>query len=231
MIPAEPDLAAFGSVAAGALVLDAAGGRGRAAAPLVAAGARVVVLDRRMEALAGIDPDLRGRVMPAAGNAYALPFRDGTFDAVVLRAALHHLADPGNALRQAARVLRPGGPLLVVDKVAPEDAADRALRNAVERIRHSGHAWVFSPRELRAMAGAARLEVESTVRWVEEKEAATWIAGGTCRPPWDGIVMEYLRADAAAGGRALGTAAGAEGTLLLRESWMALRLRKPRGAR
>ena len=32
MIPAEPDLAAFGSVAAGALVLDAAGGRGRAAA-------------------------------------------------------------------------------------------------------------------------------------------------------------------------------------------------------
>ena len=231
MIPAEPYRAACGAGAAGALGRAAAGGRGRAAAPLVAAGARVVVLDRRMEALAGIDPDLRGRVMPAAGNAYALPFRDGTFDAVVLRAALHHLADPGNALRQAARVLRPGGPLLVVDKVAPEDAADRALRNAVERIRHSGHAWVFSPRELRAMAGAARLEVESTVRWVEEKEAATWIAGGTCRPPWDGIVMEYLRADAAAGGRALGTAAGAEGTLLLRESWMALRLRKPRGAR
>ena len=42
--------------------------------------------------------------------------------------------------------------------------------------------------------------------------------------------MEYLAADAAAGGRALGAVAGGDG-LLLREPWMALRLRKSRGKR
>ncbi|MCK6482278.1 MAG: class I SAM-dependent methyltransferase, partial [Planctomycetes bacterium] len=211
--PGEPDIARFAGVPPGARVLDCAAGRGRAAASLVAAGARVVVLDRREGALGGIDPDLRPRVLPVAGDAYLLPFRDGTFDAVVLRAVLHHLEEPARALREAARVLRPGGPVVVVDKAAPEDTPARALRNAVERIRHSGHVWAHSPRELRALAGAARLAVEESGEWVEEKEASAWIAGGTCAPPWDGIVMEYLRADLASGGRALGTAAGAGGGL------------------
>ncbi|TYB38855.1 class I SAM-dependent methyltransferase [Actinomadura chibensis] len=46
-------------------------------------------------------------------DALRLPFRDGTFGAAVAVNLLHHLDDPGRALREARRVLAPGGVLLV----------------------------------------------------------------------------------------------------------------------
>jgi SAM-dependent methyltransferase len=44
----------------------------------------------------------------------ALPFRDGAFDAVVMVSALEYMGDPGLALREAVRVVRPGGAVVCV---------------------------------------------------------------------------------------------------------------------
>jgi ubiquinone/menaquinone biosynthesis C-methylase UbiE/DNA-binding transcriptional ArsR family regulator len=49
------------------------------------------------------------------GDIYDLPLANGSFDAVILHQVLHFLDDGGRAIREAARVLRPGGRLLVVD--------------------------------------------------------------------------------------------------------------------
>jgi ubiquinone/menaquinone biosynthesis C-methylase UbiE len=49
------------------------------------------------------------------GDIYDLPLADGSFDVVILHQVLHFLDDGGRAIREAARVLRPGGRLLVVD--------------------------------------------------------------------------------------------------------------------
>ncbi len=50
-------------------------------------------------------------------DMYRLPLPDGGFDTVVLQMVLHYAEDPSAALAEAARVLRPGGLLLVVDLV------------------------------------------------------------------------------------------------------------------
>jgi ubiquinone/menaquinone biosynthesis C-methylase UbiE len=52
-------------------------------------------------------------VVPTQGDATALPYEDGSMDAVVLTAVLGEIPDPVAALRQIQRVLKPGGRLVV----------------------------------------------------------------------------------------------------------------------
>ena len=81
------------------------------------------------------------------GELEALPLDDCTLDAAVLCLALHHLAEPAGALREAARVLVPGGRLLVVDMLEH----DRR-----EYQQQMGHVWLgFAPEQIAAWLEAA----------------------------------------------------------------------------
>lgn len=65
------------------------------------------------------------------GSAEALPFADATFDVVVALNMLHHVIRPDAAVREFARVLRPGGTLVAVDprRVGAVELAKRLLRS------------------------------------------------------------------------------------------------------
>jgi ubiquinone/menaquinone biosynthesis C-methylase UbiE len=58
---------------------------------------------------------LGGRAALVAAEAGALPFADRAFDAVTSSSALHYVADPARACAEMARVLRPGGTLVITD--------------------------------------------------------------------------------------------------------------------
>lgn len=65
------------------------------------------------------------RIHRVCGDLEALPFRSGTFDVVVVAAALHYAIDIQRALGEMARVLRPGGALFLVDSPFYRDAPSR----------------------------------------------------------------------------------------------------------
>jgi ArsR family transcriptional regulator len=104
------------------LVLDIGTGTGRLLellAPRVS-GALGIDASRAMLALARsrlAKPELSHCAVRQA-DMYRLPLGDALFDTVVLQMVLHYAEDPAAALAEAARVLRPGGCLIVIDLAA-----------------------------------------------------------------------------------------------------------------
>lgn len=67
-----------------------------------------------------LDRDGLTNCMVRLGDMYQLPVADASFDSVIFHQVLHYAERPADALAEAARVLRPGGRLAVVD-FAPHD--------------------------------------------------------------------------------------------------------------
>ncbi|MGW2617591.1 class I SAM-dependent methyltransferase [Streptomyces sp. NPDC001500] len=105
-----------------ARVLDAGVGPGHLSVECAALlGAEVVGIDINPAMLelaaahASAVPEAAGRVQLLLEDVHHLSFHDASFDAVVSYSCFHHWARPTTALRELARVLRPGGSLVVID--------------------------------------------------------------------------------------------------------------------
>jgi demethylmenaquinone methyltransferase/2-methoxy-6-polyprenyl-1,4-benzoquinol methylase len=105
---------------AGRDVLDVACGTGDLAFELAGAGARVVglVFTREMLVLARTK-DRAGRVPFLNGDALALPFERASFDAATIAFGLRNLEDRRRGLAELARVVRPGGTVMVLEFSLP----------------------------------------------------------------------------------------------------------------
>lgn len=113
-------------------------GTGALSATLAPYVDRVVAVDASAEMLAAAKERLADvrNVDIRPGDLEALPVEDATLDAAVLSLVLHYVADPAAVLDEAARALKPGGRLVVVD-MTPHDRTDYRDR--------MGHVWLGFP--------------------------------------------------------------------------------------
>jgi ubiquinone/menaquinone biosynthesis C-methylase UbiE len=89
------------------------------------------------------------------GDAAALPFADNSFDVAITRYSFHHMPQPARALREMARVTRPGGRIVVID--ATPTPQTQAAYDAMETLRDPSHASALTLEQLRALGREAGL--------------------------------------------------------------------------
>ena len=131
------------------VVADLGCGTGSLSLALAPHVRHVHAIDGAEAMLASARERLRGmpNVTVAQGSLEALPLSDDSLDVAVLMLVLHHVAEPLRVLKEARRVLRAGGRLLIADMRAHDREEYRA---------QMGHVWLgFDERPLRGWLSEA----------------------------------------------------------------------------
>jgi ubiquinone/menaquinone biosynthesis C-methylase UbiE/DNA-binding transcriptional ArsR family regulator len=155
------------------VVGDLGCGTGQVAASLAPFVKQVIAVDRSADMLQAARRRVRDlpNVDVRRGELEALPIGDEELDAATFLLVLHHLPDPVQALTEAARVLKPGGRLLISDML-PHD------REAYKQ--QMGHVWLGfdedALKRLLTVAGFDRVRIASMPADPDAKGPALFVA-------------------------------------------------------
>ena len=180
------EMVAMAAPGPGMVALDVATGTGLVAFALAAqitGNGRVIGVDftAAMLARAAEQQEADGagangaHVALAAADATRLPFSDGMFGIVTCRFSVHHFTHAMPAMQEMARVLAPGGRLVIGEFGMPEDADKAAYFNRMERIRGHSHVQAFSQSQLSQMMADIGCPVQEARLLKREMMASEWL--------------------------------------------------------
>jgi ubiquinone/menaquinone biosynthesis C-methylase UbiE len=216
----------------GDIVLDVAAGTGLVARALAPTVARVVAVDstaamtaqgRRSAAAEG-----HRNLVFVSGRAERLPFADQAFTLVITRFSLHHLADPGPAVSELARVCRSGGRVVVKDLVASADPDTAARQDRVERLRDPSHLRMPTPGAVSGRLHDHGLRTERVEEQEIDRPVEPWLEQALTEPADAARVRETFAADLA-GGEPTGMRPhlADDGTVWFHQRWEVTVARRP----
>jgi SAM-dependent methyltransferase len=143
----------------------------------------------RKEGLQAVGLDLCGTLLGRArvntspstpliqGDVERLPLASGRVDLVTLLRVVHYLGRPEAALSEAARVLRPGGWLILADRIAASEPSLREIHQRIESLRNPSVRRLLTSQELGDSVRDAGFRVR-LVEFLEETiSLASWLAG------------------------------------------------------
>lgn len=107
-------------------------------------------------------------------DAEQLPFADATFDRVTCRIAPHHFPNMAQAVKEVARVLKPGGLFLLIDCMAPSDPELDTFDNTVEKWRDASHGRSCTAEEWQTFFTEAGLDIEQREFFRKTLEYDDW---------------------------------------------------------
>jgi ubiquinone/menaquinone biosynthesis C-methylase UbiE len=131
--------------------LDAGTGAGALAFALAPLVREVTAVDLVPELLAKAREQAPANVTFVEGDVTRLDFERASFDLAGTLRTLHHTARPELVLAELVRVTRPGGLVLVIDQIAPNDPLAALELNRFERARDPSHTRVLADVDLRQL--------------------------------------------------------------------------------
>src|SRR5436190_3050887 len=156
----------------------------------VGTGALAFALAPLVREVVGLDPVpellelARARALPntefVEGDGTALPFPAGAFDLAGTHRTLHHVAQPERIVAELARVTPPGGRVLVVDQLAPDDATAAAPRHEFEAARDSSHTRLLTDGKMRELFAAKALALLRERHEEESRDLARYLDLAGC---------------------------------------------------
>jgi SAM-dependent methyltransferase len=174
-------LAAIAGQRPPARALDLGCGAGHVSFALARGGAAAVTAydpSPDMLAVVAAEAVARGHsgIATLAGAAEVLPIASRSIDLIVTRYSAHHWADVPRALAECARVLEPGGRLIVIDVTAPESPLLDTCLQVVEFLRDGSHVRDYRVSEWRTLLAAAGFTAAAVDGWKIPMQFESWIA-------------------------------------------------------